>query len=132
MPIARQIEVWMTVAFLFYLAAFFLARKAWHTHIILAVCGFIADMYATWLMVGMSRSGTSFWTISHGLQFHTLMAFVAIIAFLLQAGLGLRLMSTNDIITCAKYWKYHTRSAKYVFLPIWVLTYGSGFALAFH
>lgn len=51
MEIKHQIEIWMSVAFSLYLLAFFVARKKyWNAHVLMALFGFFADMYATYLM----------------------------------------------------------------------------------
>lgn len=114
-----EIKVYMSAALGFYLLAFFSAKTRRKTHIFFAVCGFIFDLYATYLM----HIGTEI-ALKNNFQFilhsHISFALLAIIAFLVQAALGI--------------WKKkeaHIFSAKYVFLPLWIATYVSGLYLLF-
>lgn len=132
MAIRHQIELWMTVAFMLYLGAFFLARKRWNTHVILATLGFVADMYATYLMSFSSIGGNMNLPLS--VEVHTLLAAAAISAFCFLAAFGLQTLRYKKEFEWYSYrlWKnWHIKWAKFVFLPIWILTYLSGFALVF-
>ncbi|KND48456.1 MAG: hypothetical protein AB200_01860 [Parcubacteria bacterium C7867-005] len=128
MEVRHQIELWMTVALALYLTAFFIARRSWASHVVLAISGFVADMYATYLMVVISQDGVSLSRVSVWVQLHTVLSLSAIGLFFFQAYLGYH----------AKWgWPYerwlyrdqHIKFAKWVFLPTWAVAYASGFLL---
>lgn len=128
----HQIELFMTVAFASYLGAFFTARKHWWAHLLLACFGFVADMYATCLMVMvLGEDSFSFSRMPPGIKFHAYMAFVAILAFVIQALLGYQAEEHPDTKKRILYRTWHIKSAKWMFLPVWIVTYASGFALPF-
>jgi hypothetical protein len=64
-----------------------------------------------------------------GIKFHGYMALVAIIAFLVQAGLGFQATQNAGTPSGYRYRTWHVKSAKWMFLPVWIITYASGFAL---
>lgn len=113
------ISVCMTLALGLYVLAFYLSKRFWKLHIFSAITGFLLDMYATYLMETMRiEKELTFSEDSLILMFHTTIAVIAIFAFLLQAGLGI-----------AKKKRIHVITAKYFFLPVWVVAYGSGLYL---
>lgn len=111
------IKFMMTTAMLFYSIAFWTGSKRYKaTHIVLASSGFALDLYATYLMETIRiTSGLKFTIFPPVLKFHTIISIVAIAAFLLQMFLGIYHKP-----------KWHVWSAKYLFLPSWVIAYLSG------
>lgn len=117
-----EIKVYMSIAMVFYLLAFLSAKKYQKAHIFFAASGFIFDLYATYLMEIMN-----IWTKTELafkinylfiLYLHASIATLAILAFLLQAALGI-----------SKKRKAHIFWAKYIFLPLWIAAYASGLYL---
>lgn len=122
----------MTVAFFLYIAAFVLARQhfSWKTHVVVAIAGFLADMYATTLMVRVFESeGIGFLRTHNLLRLHVALSLVALFAFLIQAWLGLRIMRTMSPHARIRKRAEHSRFAVVIFFPTWVSAYVSGFAL---
>ena len=116
-----EIKMYMTVAMVFYIAAFLLAKNYRKTHITCAVSGFTIDMYATYLMEAMRvASHLTFSAYPVFLKFHTIVALIAIFAFLIQAALGILRLR-----------KWHIASAKYFFYPTWGISYLSGMYLLY-
>ena len=108
------LEILMTIAMLLYIAAYFIAIYGggyWVYHILIAIIAFVMDMYATFLMVTMPVIDST-WVIT----LHMTLTLIAISLFFVQAYLGL--MRNR---------KYHIIFAKRVFLPVWVVSYLSGF-----
>ncbi len=131
MEIKHQIEIWMSVAFLLYLFAFFVARRHWNIHVLTALFGFFADMYATYLMwLLLSGNGVVLIQFPLTLKVHIALSVLAILAFFFQAALGLKALSEIQLVR-SRYRILHIKSAKCMFLPIWIVAYLSGFALAF-
>ncbi len=102
------IELLVTIAFILYVVSFIIANRNVQTHIKIAVVAFILDIYATFIM----------FTISEKIDFniHTILSLVAIGLFCIQAFLGLLKLKEIHIIF-----------AKWIFLPVWVLSFFSGF-----
>lgn len=133
MEIRYQIEMWMTIAFALYLGTFFLARMHlnWRVHVWLAVAGFAADMYATYLMFGVfGNDGVSFSQSHILLRLHVVLSLLAIFGFFFQAWLGIQIVKTPSPHGRILKKGRHSSFAVRVFLPIWVSAYVSGFALA--
>ena len=108
-----EIKTYMTVAMMFYIAAFLLAANYRKTHIACAVTGFALDMYATYLMEALRiASHLTFATYPAFLKFHTIVAMIAIFAFLIQAATGI--LKKKDL---------HVANAKYFFYPTWGISY---------
>jgi len=117
-----EIQVMMTLALVFYGTAIYLGRNQKRlqlrkrVHISLALTGFILDMIATWKMEMLSTSaGDADWNI---LLPHTVISTIAILAFLVMLALGY----TNRIAI-------HRVVVYYIFIPSWLLAYGSGIFL---
>ena len=105
------IELCMTIALLFYFAAYFVARKGgkhWYLHIGVAITALTLDVYGTYIMFNMSEDIR--WS------FHTISSMVAILLFGVQAFLGMKRLK-----------KLHVLFAKWIFLPTWAVSFSSGF-----
>jgi len=115
-----NIKLLMTIAMLFYISAFAVGRNRWIAgHIILALCGFVFDLYATYLMETLGAGfGLAFSFYPPILKFHTIVSIIAIAAFLLQMFLGIYRKKT-----------WHVLSAKFIFFPMWTISYLSGMYL---
>ncbi|MDB5266876.1 MAG: hypothetical protein JWN89_691 [Parcubacteria group bacterium] len=135
MPLRHQIELGMTLALFLYLGAFKMARTRWRTHLALAGLGFLTDMYATALMIRLREEDThSFWSLPWKIQVHTSFAIIAILVFVGVATMGLEAHGAKERGESAHYSHYrawHVWGVKYLFLPVWILAYSSGFLLAF-
>ena len=130
MTTQHSIELWMTLALALYIGAFVIARRAWTVHVVLALSGFVADMYATYLMAMVSRGGLgNFLNIPLSIQVHTLLALFAVGMFLIQATLGYKTWRSKEMWRYELYRRRHITFAKWVFLPVWFLAYGSGLLL---
>ena len=109
-----MIETLITVALLFYFAAYLIARKRkypLYVHISVASIGFAMDMYATYLMSNINQTNPSI-----VVTIHTTLTMIAIALFGVQAALGI-LRKRNA----------HIWFAQKVFLPMWIISYMSGF-----
>lgn len=125
METRHLMEIVMTVALACYLVAYFVAKRSWKAHFYSAIAGFMADMWATYLMMQVGLG-----TLSGKTGVHTLLALVAILAFFIQAWLGYKAKWGGDYHQIA-YRHMHVRFAKFAFLPIWVVAYLSGLILPF-
>jgi hypothetical protein len=127
-------ELWMTIALMLYVLAFYIARIGlWRIHILSAFLGFCADMYATYLMAIISKD-TPFFSASIAFQIHFSLALLAILAFLIQGWLGTsaylnRKSGKYDHFLSHK--NRHVNFAKKYFFRVWGLAYVTGFLLAF-
>ncbi len=115
------IKVAMSVALVLYFLSFFTARRFFKTHIALASAAFAIDIAAT---IGMEFVRTSyslaFSAYPGVLKFHTAVAVIALILFLVQLAFGIARMK-----------KTHVFFASYLFLPIWTVAFLSGVYLLF-
>ena len=113
------VKAYMTVAMILYVIAFLGAKKWPRGHIAIALVGFGIDIYATALMEIYRTAShlTSAISLSF-LKFHTAVSMAALAAFIVQATLGALKMRTVHIV-----------SAKYFFLPCWIVSYCSGIYL---
>jgi len=112
------LEILMTIALAIYFLGYYIARngaKYWYLHIPVVFVAFIMDMYATYLMFLVDSDLTGWIVITH-----TSLTLIAISLFLVQATLGL-----------LRKRKYHIMFAQRVFLPMWVISYSSGFLFIF-
>ena len=133
MALRHQIEMWMTVAFALYAVAYGLVKfKFWKLHIVCASLGFATDMYATVLMVRiMSRMEGNLNDVSLMVKIHLFLSLVAIFAFIAQAMLGVKILRKKNLAFRQAAMLDHGRFAVRFFFPIWIISYLSGFALAF-
>lgn len=109
-----MIETLITVALLFYFLAYFIARSRKYplfVHVAFAATGFLFDMYATYLMSNVDQSNPS--TV---VTIHTTLTLIAIALFGVQATLGI--LHKREA---------HIWFAQKVFLPMWIISYLSGF-----
>lgn len=106
------IEILMTVALALYFLAFYLARKVkWRpVHITVALIAFFIDVQATIMMYQMDLHLDN-WVVI----LHTYLGLLALSLFLVQGYLGMMRKR-----------KQHIFFAKYIFLPVWVVSYSSG------
>ena len=109
-----MIELLMTEALLLYFFAFYLARsfpkERWR-HVFVACIAFILDAGATYKMWQMDLHLDN-WVV----VVHTYLGLIALSLFVVQAVLGIMRKR-----------KQHIFFAKFVFLPMWVISYFSGF-----
>ena len=110
------ILVLMTSAFLFYCAALVYSKRNTKTHIILAVFGFVLDISATYMMEIYGRVFVTNFSLML-LYIHTTFAVLAIISFTITAYLGARRNKNHNLI------------ARFIFLPIWIISYALGICL---
>lgn len=116
-----QIEIMMTVAFVFYAIAITLGRyqmrrglPRW-VHISAGCTGFFLDMWATWDMEQLRESGWEGFEGSYLLLGHTIVSTLAVLLFLTMVTLGVR----KKIAT-------HRFVVWYAFAPVWFISYSSG------
>ncbi|MDH5228820.1 MAG: hypothetical protein OEZ58_03645 [Gammaproteobacteria bacterium] len=118
------IKIEMTMALFFYASAITLGvfHRRWGlprwTHFSCGLIGFSLDMWATWEMEQLRHNG---WNMDAGgsiLFAHTWVSLLAIILFLTMFGLGV-----------GRKIKYHRILSLYIFLPVWLFSYGSGLFL---
>ena len=108
------IEIVMTFALILYFMAYFVARKGgkyWWTHVLVALSAFILDAYGTYQMYLLDLSGAGWVTVTH-----TSLTLLAISLFFVQAFLGVTRQRDRHIFF-----------AKNIFLPMWVISFFSGF-----
>src|ERR1051325_4868098 len=109
----------MSVALCFYLLAFFAAKKFWKTHVFFALKGFTTDIFATYLMFVQAPAHSLFFSPANvKILLHTILAVAAILAFFIQAGLGLAAKTAKESSEKEKFKGLHVASAKYFFLPL--------------
>jgi hypothetical protein len=113
MSLLHQIEGLMTLAFMLYVIAYFMAKRKNKKHKIIALIGFFMDMYGTYLMFVISN-GAMFSGYLYS-DIHTVLSLIAFFLFFIQAMLGI-----------FKKINYHMAFAKYVFFPVWILSFISG------
>lgn len=119
-----EIEWLMTAALLAYAIAIFLGRqqRAWRlprwVHFSCGFGGFGLDMYATYLMEGLRAKGWSSAGWEPLLIGHTIVSTLAIVLFTLVAVFGYR-----------RQINVHRRLIYYGFIPVWLMSYGSGLFL---
>lgn len=110
-----MIEMLMTFALMLYFTAFICARKLPRelllVHIIVALVAFSFDVGATIIMWKMDLQLDN-WVV----YLHTWLGIIALSLFLVQGTLGIMRKR-----------KAHIFFAKYIFLPMWVISYSSGF-----
>ena len=119
-----QIELMMTVAFVLYAIAILLGRNQikWSlprwVHISVGCSGFFLDMWATWDMEQLRKSGWEGFEGSYLLLGHTIVSTLAVVLFITMVILGIR-----------RKIKTHRRVVWFAFAPIWFISYTSGLIL---
>lgn len=117
MSIILEIELLMTVALFLYFAAYRMAKNKNKYHKVIAIIGFLMDIYGTILMFYIKQGIVISGNVRSDV--HTILSLLAIFLFFVQLTLGLR----KKIL-------WHRRFAIWIFFPVWILSFLSGGFLA--
>lgn len=119
-----MIELLMTVALAMYFLAYYIIKKTslhWFVHVAIALVAFAFDAYGTYLMTTMASSA-----YSYAMIIHTTLTVAALSLFFIQGGLGL-LTYYYPKYKRINFKKEHAFFARTIFLPMWVVSFFSGF-----
>jgi len=110
-----MIELLMTIALILYFVAYFIARnkgKYFLAHVPIALIGFIFNLYGTFIML------TTLNTVNYTpiLIIHISLTLLALSLFFIQGYLGITEQA-----------KKHRFFAEKIFLPVWIISFLSGF-----